>query len=412
MKQISQELQHYIDRYFQPLHNSIYNGLVFSPAQKNFILSLHDKIIKGHLAWFENRKAIEDSLPSPKPKPSNYSYIPSFFIQKIENNLHTQKHYQFNIGKRKVSITFYVDSEKHFSRKMWQHCLQKIYIWLHVASKYASDRCSPDLRIFIYLNPDPKKMPKGSQEINRTNANTAFTTSCTETTEIHLYREEEWYKVFIHETFHSLGMDFSTMDSSRYSDQIKELYGLNPNMKDIRLYESYSEICAEFVHACMFTHFEMIKSRGNTKDLGDFDEKLRYYLSYEITFSIVQSIKILHHYKLHANDVCTNSDSAKENMHDKYKEGTAMFSYFIVKSVLIFYVSDFIQWIMTHNRNSFDFSKTDKNIKAYVDFISSRRTQRKYYDAMNMAESLYIASNYHKLSNSAGFTTLRMTMFE
>jgi hypothetical protein len=412
MKQISQDLQNYIHKYFQPLYNSIHHSLVFSPPQKNFIHSLHDKIIKGHLAWFENRKTIEDSLPSPKPKPSNYSYIPSIFIKKIENNLHTQKHYQFKIGKRNVSITFYTSSEKHFSRKMWEHCLQKIYIWLHVAGQYASDRCSPHLNIFIYLNPDLKKMPKGSEEISRNDANTAFTTSCTQTTEIHLYREEEWYKVFIHETFHSLGMDFSTMDSSHYSNQVKELYGLNPEVSDIRLYESYSEICAEFVHTCMFTHFEMIKSGKSEKHLGDFDEKLRYNLSYEITFSIIQAIKILHHYQLHANDVCSASDSAKKNMHDKYKEGTSMFSYFIVKSVLIFHINDFIQWIATHNRNSFDFSKTDKNIKAYVEFIARHRIQRKYYDTMNMAESLFIASNYHKLSNSSGFSTLRMTMLE
>jgi hypothetical protein len=412
MKQVSQDLQNYIHTYFQPLYNSIHNALVFSPQQKIFIHSLHDKIIKGHLAWFENRKAIEDSLPPPKPNPSNFSYIPTIFIQKIENNLHIHKHYQFKIGKRNVSITFYVDSEKHFTKKIWEQCIQKIYIWLHVAAQYASDKCSPDLKIFIYLNPDQKKMPKHSEEITRSHANTAFTTSCTKTTEIHLYREEEWYKVFIHETFHSLGMDFSTMDSSRYSNQIKELYGLNPQMSDIRLYESYSEICAEFVHTCMFTHFEMIKSGSTSKHLGNFDEKLRYYLAYEITFSIIQAIKILSHYQLHANDVCTDTDSAKKNMHDKYKEGTSMFSYFIVKSVLIFHINDFIQWIVTHNRNSFDFSKTDKNIKAYVDFISSHRIHRKYYEAMNMGESLYTASNYHRLSSANGFATLRMTMFE
>jgi hypothetical protein len=412
MKQISQDLQNYIHKYFQPLYNSIHHSLVFSPSQKRFINDLHDKIIKGHLAWFENRKAIENSLPPPKPTPSNYSYIPSMFIQKIEKNLQTHKNYQFKIGKRNVSITFYADSEKHFSKKMWEQCLQKIYIWLHVASRFASDRCSPNLKIFIYLNPDPKKMPKHSEEINRTHANTAFTTSCTQNTEIHLYREEEWFKVFIHETFHSLGLDFSTMDSSNYSNQIKELYGLNPQMSDIRLYESYSEICAEFIHTCMFTHFEMIKSGRSEKHLGDFDEKVKYYLSYEITFSVIQTIKILRHYQLHANDICSDSDSSKENMREKYREGTSMFSYFIVKSVLIFHINDFIQWIATHNRNSFDFSKTDKNIKAYVEFIARHRTQRKYYETMNLAESLYIASNYHNLSSSTVFTTLRMTMFE
>jgi hypothetical protein len=127
---------------------------------------------------------------------------------------------------------------------------------------------------------------------------------------------------------------------------------------------------------------------------------------------MIQTIKILNHYQLHANDICNDSDASRENMNEKYRESTSLFSYFIVKSVLIFYINDFIQWIITHNNNSFDFVKKDKNIKAYVDFILSHRTKRKYYESMNMAESLYIAFNYHKLSNTNGYTTLRMTMLE
>lgn len=412
MKQITQDLQNYIDKYFQPLHNSIYHSIAFAPSQKKFIDNLHDKIIKGHLAWFENRKTIEYSANGPKPNPANYSYIPNIFIQKIENTLHVHKNYQFKIGKRNVSITFYTDSDRHFSKKIWEQCIQKIYIWLYVAGQIASHACSPNLKIFIYLNNVPKKMPNNSEEISRNNANTAFTTSCTETTEIHLYREEEWYKVFIHETFHSLGMDFSTMDSSLYSNQVKELYGLNNAVGDIRLYESYSEICAEFVHTCMFTHFEMIKSGASAKHLGDFDEKLRHNLSYEITFSMIQCTKLLNHYQLHANDICIDSEASRKNMNEKYREGTSLFSYFIVKSVFIFYINDFIQWIIVNNNNSLDFSKKDKNIKAYVEFISSHRTQRKYYEALNMAESMFISSKYHRLSNAVGLNTLRMTMLE
>jgi len=416
MKQITNDLQKYIQKHYKQLYNSNHSSLQFSGMQKKFINDFHDRIIQAHLAWFNENSAIDDSVAAPKPSRSNYSYIPADFRATIERDMAVHKHYQFTIAGRKISVVFYASTEKSYPAKTWLKYLQKIFVWLFIANQYSSKKCSPVLMVYLYLTPLQKKMPESkSVEIGRTHANTAFTTSCTKTTEIHLYREEEWFKVFIHETFHSLGLDFSIMDSSRADRAIKEIYGLNPSLGDVRLYESYSELWAEFIHTCMFVHFQMIKSRGpeNAKHLGGFDEKVRNHLCYEITFSMIQCVKILQHYDLRVRDIVVDSDASKEAVLEKYKETTTLFSYFFIKSLLMFHMNDFIEWTMIHNHGSFDFLKTDGNIQAYVDFIRKHRTGRAYSGQMSLAESLYL-SHYRgsQKNTSTGLTTLRMTMLE
>jgi hypothetical protein len=412
MKQITNDLQKYIQKHFKSVYDTNHSYLHFSEMQRKFINDFHDRIIQGHLAWFDQISVIDDSFAAPIPSRSNYSYIPADFRRIIENDMTLHKHYQFTIGSKKISVVFYANAEKSYPTKTWLKYLQKIFIWLHIANQYSSKTCSPVLNIYIYLTPLQKKIPESkSVEISRTHANTAFTTSCTKTTEIHLYREEEWFKVFIHETFHSLGMDFSTMDSTSADSAIKSMYGLNPSLGDVRLYESYSELWAEFIHTCFFVHFQMIKSNSpeTAKYLGGFDEKVRGYLAYEITFSMIQCVKILHHHDLQVRDICYVSDTSKGL--EKYKETTPVFSYYIVKSLLLFYMNDFIEWTMVHNHGSFDFLKTDGNIDSYVAFIRKHRTGNDYCSQMHMVESLSHYRIIHK-NNSTGLTTLRMTMLE
>jgi hypothetical protein len=115
-----------------------------------------------------------------------------------------------------------------------------------------------NLTIYIYLTQEKKRLPNDPNAVlGRENANTAFTTSCTSDTEIHLYREEEWFKVFIHETIHSYGLDFSTMNNSSANAQIRKIFGVS---SDVRLYESYTEYWAEIVHMCFLAHFHIVKT--------------------------------------------------------------------------------------------------------------------------------------------------------
>ena len=56
----------------------------------------------------------------------------------------------------------------------------------------------------------------------------------------YLYIEkEEWFKVFIHETFHSLCLDFSMITISNLNKKIKNIFPIDINLIYMRLILSF-----------------------------------------------------------------------------------------------------------------------------------------------------------------------------
>ena len=90
-----------------------------------------------------------------------------------------------------------------------------IIMWLYILNEYGSKKCSTTFTIFLYLTSLEKKLPTSNIDIlDQINVNTAFTSTCPSDSEIVIFRKEEWFKVFIHETFHSFGLDFSDMNNA------------------------------------------------------------------------------------------------------------------------------------------------------------------------------------------------------
>ena len=405
MKQISHDLQRFILKYFTEPYKEIEKTVKFSSSQKNFIRDFHNIIMKGHYLWAENRKIIQKPVATlMEYKDSHhYSHIPNEFRHTIENTMKIQKTFEFFIENRKYSITFYADSEKTFLSKKWEEYLRKIYIWLYIATQFAYQKCSRILQIYVYLTPHTKMLPSSQTAIGRIHANTAFTTSCTESTEIHLYREEEWFKVLIHETFHSFGLDFSGMTDTDANKQIFAIFGIEG---DVRLYESYTETWGELIHICMMVHFSMIKSK-EMENIAKYLEKVEKILCFEVMFSMLQCTKVLNHYNLDYTKLC---DSLyKSEIAKKYHESTPVFSYYIVKPILLFFANDFIEWTMIQNRGSFDFRKTKTNVNSFVRFIAQHSKSPKYCAIMKM-----VNDNFQEIKHLdvVGNKTMRMTLFE
>ena len=101
--------------------------------------------------------------------------------------------------------------------------VRKMLTWLKVASKYSKNDCSQTLDIYCYLTPHQKILPNSQlTTLSPHHVNSAVTTSCSRNGEICLFRIEELFKVFIHETFHNLGLDFSTSSTATLNAQTKE----------------------------------------------------------------------------------------------------------------------------------------------------------------------------------------------
>jgi hypothetical protein len=240
---------------------------------------------------------------------------------------------------------------KKYFKKMWQ--------WLNIIGNYASASCSNNLIVYIYLTPFKKQLPLiHKTPIDVENVNTAFTRSCIPENSIIIFREEEWFKVFIHETFHCLGLDFSEMESyyAKTNTQVLKIFPAlsKQNVPDLRFFETYCEVWAE-VWNILF-----IYSSKNRQTLQTLFDKERQ-------FSVQQNVKLLRHF-----------DIEYKNLFDikpvHYREKTQAFSYFILKSVFMFYLDDFIGWCCKNNRNQnpMQFKKTAENIQKYIAFLGER----------------------------------------
>ena len=95
-----------------------------------------------------------------------------------------------------------------------------------------------------------------------------------------------------------------------------------------------------------------------------------------------------------------------------YKEETPLFSYYVVKSVLLFFANDFAEWTMIHNRGSFNFQKTQQNVDAYIGFIQEHASHLKYTKTMKMVEKCLNNSQLPNLKNEPALNTMRMTLHE
>lgn len=312
------------------------------------------------------------------PKGSSYDYMEKNIRDHIEGLKNRVTQVVLTVGERTYTIFFIipVGTENKIDKYVkW------INTWLQVATLYAKSECSKTVTVYLYMTDLKKMLPKNNgNTLNPENANTAFTTSCQPKTEIILYRREEWFKVFIHESFHNLGLDFA-------GENVKEILSpIFPIQSEFKLYETYTEMWAELMNII----FIMVGKK--TKE-PNFEK----YIQMERKFSLFQSAKILKHFGITYRSFFEKTAEA-EQMRKKYKEDTEIFCYFILKTLLMYNCNDFIEWLHDHQKPVQN--KVDKFIK---DLIIPRYNEIQFIDAIeNMNKNI-------KLTNS---TTLRMTALE
>jgi hypothetical protein len=189
--------------------------------------------------------------------------------------------------------------------------------------------------------------------------NTAYTYSCKQDNIIVIYRKEEWFKVFIHETCHSFGMDFSSMNASISREKILEIFDVD---SEVNLFEAYSEFWARIMNSLFVSYYHCNKATN------DFLMKCEFFIYLERIYSCFQMIKVLKYMNIRYSDFfSTNSYSVKR----KYREKSNVLSYYIITNIFMFYYQSFLHWCVNNNgRNYFMNFKKDiesqKNLCLFV----------------------------------------------
>jgi len=314
---------------------------------------------------------------------------------------------EFTINNHKFSLNLICDKKYKNDDNYFSNIIKQIYIWLHVATEYAEPKCSEILKIYILFTQNKKEFPVDQNErIGQSHVNTAYTYACKQNNELHIYREEEWFKVFIHETFHSFGLDFATNSTIDTNRAILKLF---PVKSDVRLSETYSEVWAEIINVMFIVHNETPHQQNVQKWMDILFIKMKKMLHREQEMSLFQSAKILHHYNLSYNDMLEPS----LNLTEKYKEDTHVLSYYIIKSIMMYNINGFIEWCVDNNvNNSIQFNQeyiTEKSM-LFCNLVQQYYNNPKYINAINSSIEIVDKLNKKYKVKSKCMKTLRMSV--
>jgi hypothetical protein len=354
---------------------------------------------------------VVNGIGSQFPQGAAFDYCPDIIKKEIENIDKVSTTVSFVLKGHNVSIAFVFP--KHKSNTFIKAAIHRIYLWLYVAFQYSSPRCSQHMNIYLYFTDLKKGLPNNGEHIKEIHANTAFTTSCQQTTQMHLFREEEWFKVFIHESFHNLGLDFSEFDHSHTNKRILSIF---PVKSDVRLFETYCEMWAEIINIVFIAFFSTNKNNSvENLSINKIIQKTAKMLDKERMFSLFQCAKILDFYGLSYNELYEKTDKAHIARLRKYKEETHILAYYILKSIFMFFADDFITWCAVHNANSINFNKTKEELQthlnSYCDFIGEHYNDENFKNILHQFDMWFDKKHSKMLHKSFELNTLRMTMY-
>ena len=368
---------------------------------KKILKEIYNKIFESY--YYQNKHPINYTVKINKIKtitPSS-NFDSSFFPKKIRDHIFETSSfeiiYEFSVFDREIKVIFIIDDKSYPKLDKYNNHIKKIFMWLYILKSESSNKCSKTLKIYFYFTDFEKHLPTDKSEIlGPYHVNTAFTTSCSEDAEIILYRKEEWFKVFIHESFHSFGLDFSIMDNSRVSEYIRNIFKVKSK---VNLYESYTECWAEIINLSFCSFYDLeIKDDSET-----FISNFETLIDYEISYSLFQMVKILNYQNFKYNDLLLSQPS--------YRENSNILAYYIIKTILIVNYQQFLLWCNENNKKLFQFKKTTECLDKFCEFIKTIHKIDKLNHYIKKIETLYDHITFDHKHNYL-LTNMRMSICE
>ena len=399
-------------------YEHLFNELSLSERSIIFIQQMIQFIDYAHDAWKITNILEEDiSLYDSIPIGQSYNVIPNTIKNRINKSKKIGKKYKFIINsKQYVNLTIiYPFSQDDPFRKVskkksnlfFKKCCKKIFLWLHVANRFKRVNCSNTVNINIYMTDFFKLLPNNGEHINIINVNTAFTTSCQPSTEINIFREEEWFKVLIHETFHCFGLDFSdNYDMSKQLEtQVASLFNLNS--VNIKVFETYCEINACLINIIFCCFFYKLNKKNKINEVDIFKKMLIQ----EQIFSVFQCNKVLSHIGINYNNFFDLNLVVKYKLSSGGSYYYNVFVYYILKSIILVHINNYIEWIIIYNNNSLLFNISNEiNEKKFYKLIETSVKSNNYNKIINNIYEWTTQSNIR--DDSLIQNTLRMTLWE
>ena len=363
---------------------------------------------KGSYYTIITKKVLTASQIS-KPQNFNSNSFPELVRKHIDELTVSEITYNFSLYGRNIKVIFIVEEDDvELKLETYNKHIDSMIMWLYILNQYASKQCANSLVVYLYFTSLEKKIPNSNIFIlDEINVNTAFTTTCPKDSEIVVFRKEECFKVFIHETFHNFALDFSDMNNN---DSHKCILNIFKVESSVNLYEAYTEFWAEIINALFCSFFSLT----DKNDVDTFLSNAEFFINFERTYSFFQLVKTLDFMGLTYKDLYSDSERSRINRLNLYKEKTNVLSYYIIKTIMINNYQGFLSWCKTNNLSLLQFKKTIKNQSEFCKFIENNYKSSSMLNGVSESKSFLndMRKKSKRINLSYILSNLRMSICE
>lgn len=328
-----------------------------------------------------------------KPKIFTDTDFKTDIINHINKNSKTNISFVYSIQENtKITIHFITEDKTPNIDIFKKNALKVIQVYNFLGYYARNKKCYyKNTSFFIYFTSLIKKLPINKYiAINENNVNTGFTIPCS--SDIVIYRQEEWYKVLIHELIHNVQLDFTGMhNNSNIKNKIKEIVNVR---SDILIFEAYTEFWADFINCCIYSF--NISKHSKYK----FDVILLNTLKFECCFKSLQMLKVLEHYNM---DYIALINGKYKN----YTETTNVLCYYLFSTMLFFNCENFLFWCNKNNNTLIQFNETNENIYKFCDLLKLYSKNNIFINYISNIQKIKKTSSNNDFFNK----TMRITLF-
>jgi hypothetical protein len=257
---------------------------------------------------------------------------------------HIKKHYKYTylINYKNINVYYSTKSKLNINHR---EQISRILKYILIVKSYFGN--TSDLNLYVWNTKYKKKLTTNKITPYNVNSGATFVLP---PRDIYIWREEELFKVLIHELCHHVG--YGHEYSSKIDIKLSKL--INIDIYIIGTEESYVETMANIMNTC-------ICSLENSKSLKQF---IRMH-EMEIDFSLKQISKILKHLKYkQLSDILQINDK-----HEFKTYNTSVFGYYIIKGLVLtdietyFTMTNYYEFIISKLYNIELNNKINKLIK-------------------------------------------------
>jgi len=294
---------------------------------------------------------------------------------------------------------------------VYQLYAYKVFIWLSMVSQMSDVECSEKLDIYFYMTPFKKTIPSVSVDGDRDAAilsaihvNTGLTRNCERHGEVVVYRAEEWFKVFIHESIHNFNIDFIDSDLRDANERLRRSFCIPHG--DVLLFEAYTEAWARIINTMIETYFS-----GNEINCANFIRVVREKLTKNSFFHLYQLVKSLDVMDLKYSQITVLTRENMSVCRKRYAEDTNVYAYYIFGGILSAFALPFICWCCDHNTSSvIRFKQTNKNLSEFTDLICDASRDPMLVSMIEYIEASSSLSKTSRVIHPILKKTMRMTL--